>query len=350
MRGDGIVEISADKVQRIYKCLGDELSKDVFTNRMMYSLTQDYKWIYENVKTTQEGRLLIRTLEEHKQKGENFVIFGTGQYGKSLYKIFPDYPWKCFIDNFPKSAEYDGLPILNATEFLQNYEGECICIFTKVFCKEIYDQLCNLQIPKDKIVSIYEIALSLQNREYFDLECMKKGDNKEIFVDGGCYDGSTSVHFWEWCHGNGEVYAFEPDKKNYMKCKQKFESHAIPYNLFNNGLWNENSILKFNETANMSSAILEEGNSLIEVVSLDSVMKDIVPTFIKMDIEGTELNALRGAKNIIESRKPKLAICVYHKDEDIIEVPNLILQLNEEYTLYLRHYSLVNYETVLYAI
>ena len=73
-------------------------------------------------------------------------------------------------------------------------------------------------------------------------------------------------------------------------------------------------------------------------------------TFIKMDIEGSEIPALRGAKEIIETQKPKLAICVYHKPEDIWEIPELILDYVPEYRLYLRHYSITYTETVLYAI
>ena len=69
-----------------------------------------------------------------------------------------------------------------------------------------------------------------------------------------------------------------------------------------------------------------------------------------MDIEGAELEALKGARNTILKDKPDLAICVYHKNEDIIEIPRYILELDPEYELYLRHYDLAEYETVLYAV
>jgi hypothetical protein len=69
-----------------------------------------------------------------------------------------------------------------------------------------------------------------------------------------------------------------------------------------------------------------------------------------MDIEGAEKEALLGAKRIIKTVKPKLCVCAYHKPEDIYELPKTILALNHEYKLYLRHYTDVLYETVLYAI
>ncbi len=68
-----------------------------------------------------------------------------------------------------------------------------------------------------------------------------------------------------------------------------------------------------------------------------------------MDVEGAELKSLIGAKNTIIKNKPRLAICVYHKPEDICEIPEYILSLVPEYKFYLRHYSSINWETVLYA-
>ena len=74
------------------------------------------------------------------------------------------------------------------------------------------------------------------------------------------------------------------------------------------------------------------------------------PTFIKMDIEGAEREALAGVEQLIRSHKPKLAICAYHKVEDIYTLPELIRTFRDDYTFYLRHYSDTIYETVLYAV
>lgn len=88
----------------------------------------------------------------------------------------------------------------------------------------------------------------------------------------------------------------------------------------------------------------------IPVVALDDVCKDEAVTFIKMDIEGSERNALLGSERTIARCKPKLAISIYHKPEDVWELPELILRMNPEYALYVRHYSLTAEDTVLYAI
>ena len=81
---------------------------------------------------------------------------------------------------------------------------------------------------------------------------------------------------------------------------------------------------------------------------MDDVVDEKV-TFIKMDIEGAEYEALLGAKETIQKNKPKLAISIYHKPEDIISIPKLIKSMVPNYRLYIRHYSNADNETVLYA-
>lgn len=91
------------------------------------------------------------------------------------------------------------------------------------------------------------------------------------------------------------------------------------------------------------------GGVLIEAKTIDSLIDEKV-TYLKMDIEGTELKALLGAKETILRSKPKLAICVYHKPEDLIEIPLLLKGLVSDYRFFLRHYSNNDSETVLYAV
>ena len=67
-------------------------------------------------------------------------------------------------------------------------------------------------------------------------------------------------------------------------------------------------------------------------------------------IEGAELEALKGAKETIQRDKPKLAVCIYHRPEDMVEIPLYIKQLVPDYKLYIRHHSNTAGETVLYAV
>lgn len=84
--------------------------------------------------------------------------------------------------------------------------------------------------------------------------------------------------------------------------------------------------------------------------TIDEIVKSRKVTFIKMDIEGAELKALYGAANTIKTWHPKLAVCVYHKPEDLITIPQYIKSIYPMYRLYLRSYSPSGVETVLYAV
>ncbi|MGC9169004.1 MAG: FkbM family methyltransferase, partial [Desulfurella sp.] len=119
------------------------------------------------------------------------------------------------------------------------------------------------------------------------------------------------------------------------------------------GLWKQSDKLHFIADGTGRSTITDnfnEANQTIDVVSLDEFFKDKEkPTLIKMDIEGAELEALTGAKEIITKYKPKLQICIYHKPEHLWQIPMLLKDWVKEYKLYIGHHSFDFAETVLYA-
>lgn len=174
-----------------------------------------------------------------------------------------------------------------------------------------------------------------------------------MFIDGGSLNLMDTRYYIDRNQKFKKVYAFEPSERNYEICK-KIKSEILAdderIEIVNKGLWSDERILSFTEDAG-SSCLSDRGVETVEVTSIDRYMegKEKV-SYIKMDIEGSELEALKGAKNTIINDKPDLAICIYHKDEDILEIPRYILELNPDYTLYIRHYSCYTWETVLYAV
>ena len=98
-----------------------------------------------------------------------------------------------------------------------------------------------------------------------------------------------------------------------------------------------------------SSRLSDDGDQTADLIDLDTCLKDKKVTFIKMDVEGAELEALKGARDLILINRPKLAICIYHKVDDIFTLPQYLLSLHSDYKFALRHYGLSDTETVLYA-
>ena len=115
------------------------------------------------------------------------------------------------------------------------------------------------------------------------------------------------------------------------------------------GMWKEKGSLGFDQHGGSVSKIDEELLDKVEVESIDHICFEEKVTFIKMDIEGSEKEALEGAVNVIKRDRPRLAICIYHSPEDLYEIPFWIKSIVPEYKLYVRHHSDGAAETVVYA-
>lgn len=177
----------------------------------------------------------------------------------------------------------------------------------------------------------------------------------ESFVDCGAYTGDTFQEFISRCKGKFEnYYAFEPDKNNFMMLKsntQKYDKQKI--SLYNLGCSNVKDSLQFegsDSNGNPGAKISEKGDTIIDVDRIDDVLQGKRITFIKMDIEGEETKALEGANSIIKSQRPKLAICIYHSHEDMVNIPYQLMNELKNYKFYIRHYNIDKIETVFYAI
>lgn len=153
--------------------------------------------------------------------------------------------------------------------------------------------------------------------------------------------------------GYKRIYAWEPDEINRRALNKSVSFHdyknvvVVPC-----GMWREKTQLKFSAKNNSGSRFVSEGEQevqMVDVDSIDNVCAEDKVTFIKMDIEGSELAALEGAVSVIKRDKPRLAICVYHKPEDLYEIPFWIKKAVPEYKLYLRHHDASEHDTVLYA-
>jgi FkbM family methyltransferase len=178
---------------------------------------------------------------------------------------------------------------------------------------------------------------------------------REVFVDGGAYTGDTAEDFLRRNDGAGRVYSFEPDPANYARAALNLAGYAN-VTLTQKGLWSRETVLVF--TPNPDSW----GSSFVYELFLDKISvpvtaldlffadKPELPTFIKMDIEGAEKEALAGCAGIIKKAKPKLAICAYHKMEDVYELPQTILSIRDDYKICLRQHTYGCYDTILYAV
>jgi FkbM family methyltransferase len=195
---------------------------------------------------------------------------------------------------------------------------------------------------------------------YFLVDIIPQASKQAHFlIDCGAFDGDTIREFDKFTNGEwSKIIAFEPDKQNYEMCKKYVSTlkNSERITLVEKGVYSETGTLRFSGfdsgIIGMSAHISEEGTESIDVAAIDEYTEneELPVTIIKMDIEGAELKALEGARETILRDKPTLTICVYHKMEDLITIPQYIKSLVPEYKLFLRRHSVSTSDLVLYAV
>lgn len=358
---EGKFTMCIEEIKKIYSSLNDQISKTIFINRLNHFMTGDLTYIR---KIPRECRTLNADIvkfanDMYGEKKKNLVVFGAGANGVDLVANLNDLPFVGFIDNYKKKDvdEQTNLPIYSFEQYKELYGVQntkfVIAVSRINFAESIRNQLRTKGVAEEDIIYIKDWRNNTS--QYFDLFIPNE---HESFVDCGCYDGSTAFRFAGWCAEGGtsydKIWSFEPDVASYEKCKKVLQK--LPdCELFPYGLSDECTQVSFMANGCENAHIIkdemapESGIQQIQVVKLDDILGGEKVTFIKMDIEGAEYSALKGAQKIIKEQHPRLAISIYHEPSHIVDIPKFLLECREDYKFYLRHYSLIGNETVLYA-
>ncbi|MDD2762745.1 MAG: FkbM family methyltransferase [Opitutaceae bacterium] len=177
----------------------------------------------------------------------------------------------------------------------------------------------------------------------------------EIFVDGGAFTGDTLDAFLEHTGPAFRAYhAFEPDHANAEELRRRVAGLPEPVrpkiSVHEVALHARNELLDFSAEGSPTSKIVPRGGSSVPGRTLDSLFSDQPVTFLKLDVEGAEQDALRGARSVISRDRPLTAVCVYHGPRDLWEIPLMLRELLPEHRFFLRQHQFDGYELVVYAI
>jgi FkbM family methyltransferase len=354
----------------------------------------------------------IACLEPHRVDSIRPVwIFGSGHFGRSLCSVLKqeDYQVQGFIDSNPKSDSILGLPVLSWRDLQpeQLVSQLIIGIFNRETPLDELESIAKsagfdeilmpwdlyAQFPKqlgwrfwlsepsvilDNIAAIERIYLNLADEasrqclldicafrlghhnayasfrhpdpQYFNsltLQCFK--GRKINYVDGGAYKGDTLLEL----AGQAEVssaYLFEPDPENFSALIATVQSAELQAVCMPLALGDSYGILSFNAGNGEGCAITKNGDFHIAAVALDEVLQGHPVNMIKLDVEGAEIPALRGAARSIGRYRPVLAISLYHRPQDLWEIPGQLLEWCEDYRFYIRQHYYNSFDSVLYAI
>jgi FkbM family methyltransferase len=209
--------------------------------------------------------------------------------------------------------------------------------------KDVFKDLLELKQNLDVLASTFEFTVKNQYWEDF------VGIHEvTTFADCGGFNGDSSLAFIRLQPNYEKIYLFEP----FSFCIEEAKKNLKQFNnieYFNIAVSDKRDKISFTDDLGVANHRSMDGKLMVETDKIDSLVKGNVD-YIKLDVEGDELKALEGAQNLISNQKPKIAVAVYHKVEDIWKIPNFILSLNPKYKMFLRHYTEGLSESIMYFI
>ena len=174
--------------------------------------------------------------------------------------------------------------------------------------------------------------------------------DNEVYVDAGAFDGDSLRWFKDRVGDHFErIIAFEPDPQTYARLVSNFAEDSR-VEAINAGLHRKRDVLRFRDDASRGAIFVADGDIAMDVVGLDEVLAGGRVSFIKMNIEGAEIDALHGARDTICRWLPRLAVSVYHRPSDLWRIPRIVRDFSDAYDLFLRQHDGGVIETVLYAV
>lgn len=247
------------------------------------------------------------------------------------------------------------------------------------FCKysiwKHYDECAYVRdnfLVDEKSVEIYNLAMYAQMTDYHNIDSTGYGEANqyfaipefdlltgEYFVDAGAFVGDTLDDFIRHSQLFTKYICFEPDEKHIRAIEIRKKRICAEWNLPDDAIQIVKAgVGEYSAKARLSDDYSGSSNRIvyddmkesgIDIVKLDDYLEGQKVTFIKADIEGMEMQALKGARELIKKQKPKMAICVYHLPWDIYKIPMLVKELNCEYKFKMRLHSRGYEELVLYC-
>ena len=329
--------------------------------------------------------------EALRETTEPVIMYGTGNGADKVFEIFEKYNIEVSgvtaSDGFVRERFFHNFRVTPISEFFEKYEKFTIVVTFGSSRPEVIENIKNLAEKQTVLVpcvpvignEIFDRKFLLENEEKLNKAYSLLADEKskkvfenyvnfefsgklqylfkmesdisdafndylqlsenESFIDIGAYRGDTVEQFLKFTSEKyNNILALEPDVKTYKKlvenCKDFKNFEAI-----NGAVTNVDGVVEFSSVAGRQSTI---GNGVeIPAFTLNKLAKKFVPTYIKIDAEGAEIDILNGGAKTISEFKPKIKIATYHKNRDIFEIPILLNELNKDYKIYMCHHPYI---------
>lgn len=338
--------------------LTDDISRDIYIKRFSYLLSGNYQYIEDMIKKhlprlTPRKRGGMGTAAEQLPEGQEFVLYGAGDEAEKCMKYFvsqENFVGFCDRNEEKQRKGFHGYPVISPQCLFEEHSGARVLVSTINYAKEISDFLVQNGIPKENITRLAPYMYQQWGNLYFGMQFIDFQED-EVFVDVGATNLDTTLDLLERCACVRKVFAFEPDPQNFRKCMEIKEARGLEQvELYPYGTWEKRGKVLFDAKGNNLSQVSIHGDTEIQTVTVDEIVGEERVTYLKIDVNGAELESLKGARNTILREHPRIAVAVYYRPEDMLVLPTYIASLVPQYKFYLRHHSNTAAKTILYAV
>lgn len=342
-----------------------------------------------------------------KNTKEPILIYGMGNGADKIISVFERYgiEYKDVFasDGFVRGHSYRGKTVLSYSRACEKYgDGFAVVVSfgtrlpdvmeriyaleknhevfapdvpvspDEIFCEEYFDahekelEYADSLFADEKSSFVFEDTIRykltgklryLKSTEVSEPECDKiiNAEKYKVYADIGAYNGDTVRKYLGLCRNLREIYAMEPDKRNFRKlCEYAEQETRAKISTLNFAAGASDGIAEFSSSGNRNSSKSSNGSFEHKTVTVEQRRPDsVIPyaDFIKYDVEGAEYEALCGSERLIKECKPDLLVSMYHKSSDMYSLPSLVHDLLPDASLYLRRLPYIPaWDLNLYAI
>ena len=216
--------------------------------------------------------------------------------------------------------------------------------------QQVYDRLADDQ---SRLVFANTLNYKLSGKIAYLFQCTTRREDdlrqlysfgpEEVYMDLGAYNGDTVQEFLQLVDNKYQrIIAVEPDRKNCKKLRklaEELDSDCL--SIHQVGIWYEQGELGFSDSGGRQSSFCLQPKNTVPVEAIDNLAQDYPISYIKMDVEGAEVQALQGGRQTINTYAPKLFVAAYHYDADLYRLPLLLWKLVPDYKIYLRKHPYI---------
>jgi len=279
----------------------------------------------------------VKKLSDHERLYDDFVIlvaFGTSIPDVMSHIIRLSEKHRLYVPDVPVYGDN----IWDKDYYIQNKEDieRAYEIFADSSSKDVFEKIIKFKLSGE----LEYLLSSFSDKDEVFCNILKLSHN-ESYLDLGAYRGDTIDELLGYTNGSCEyITALEPDRKSFAKLKAHTAGMGN-IRLYRMGIWSDDMDLPFDGSLGRGSGIRKDGSEMLAVTKIDTLYKRRRLTYLKMDVEGCERQAIIGGIQTLQRDRPKLNIAVYHRSEDIFSIPLLIHDILPGHRLYLRQHPYI---------